>query len=91
MRTTPRLLGLALMSALLGTGVMACERQGPMERTGEEVDEAADTMKNGGESLESKADDSMDRAADQAEAAGEAIEKKTDEAAAATEQAGEEK
>lgn len=39
----------------------ACEKKGPVEQTGEEIDEAVDTIKNGGkESTENKADDAMD-------------------------------
>jgi predicted small lipoprotein YifL len=52
--------------ALIGTlsvGMQACEKKGPVERAGEEVDEAVDTMKHGGkESMSSKADDAMDDA-----------------------------
>ncbi len=39
----------------------ACEKKGPVEQAGEEVDEAVDTIKNGGqESTQNKADDAMD-------------------------------
>lgn len=31
-----------LMSVILGSGVVACEREGPLEETGEELDQAAD-------------------------------------------------
>lgn len=52
--------------ALLGTlsfGMAACEKKGPVEQAGEEVDEAADTIKHGGkESMGSKVDDAMDDA-----------------------------
>ena len=41
--------------------VAACEKQGPLERAGEEVDEAVDTAKHGGEeSNANKADDAVD-------------------------------
>jgi hypothetical protein len=47
--------------ALLGLGLAACKQQGPVERVGEEVDEAVDTAKHGGkESLTTKADDAVD-------------------------------
>ncbi|MET0988202.1 MAG: hypothetical protein ABW034_22615 [Steroidobacteraceae bacterium] len=47
--------------ALIALSVTACEKQGPLERAGEEVDEAVDTMKNGGEeSTATKADDAVD-------------------------------
>jgi predicted small lipoprotein YifL len=47
--------------AAVALSLAACEKQGPMERAGEEVDEAIDTMKNGGEeSTANKADDAVD-------------------------------
>lgn len=47
--------------AVIALSVTACEKQGPLERAGEEVDEAVDTVKNGGkESTATKADDAMD-------------------------------
>jgi len=46
---------------LLGVGLAACEQQGPLERAGEEVDEAVDTLKSGGkESTANKVDDAVD-------------------------------
>jgi hyperosmotically inducible protein len=51
--------------AFMALSVTACEKQGPMERAGEEIDEAVDTMKNGGEeSAATKADDAMDEVRD---------------------------
>lgn len=42
-------------------GLSACEKQGPLEQAGEEVDEAVDTIKNGGEeSTANKVDDAVD-------------------------------
>jgi predicted small lipoprotein YifL len=39
----------------------ACEKKGPVEQLGEEIDEAVDTAKHGGEeSAATKADDAMD-------------------------------
>lgn len=59
---------LAVLTAL--AGLSACERQGPVERAGEEVDEAVDTLKNGGkESTANKLDDAADEVR---EGAGEA-------------------
>lgn len=53
-------LALAL-SALLGLSLTACEQKGPVEQAGEEVDEAVDTLKNGGkESTANKLDDAAD-------------------------------
>ena len=53
----------ALMAlvATIAFGFAACEKQGPLERAGEEVDEAVDTAKHGGEeSNATKADDAVD-------------------------------
>lgn len=54
------------IAALLGTlafGIGACEKKGPVEQAGEEVDEAVDTIKHGGkESMGSKVDDAVDDA-----------------------------
>ena len=39
---------------------VACDRQGPLERVGEEVDEAFEDVKNGGETAGNKVDDAID-------------------------------
>jgi hypothetical protein len=39
---------------------LACERQGPLERAAEEVDEAFEDVKNGGETVGNKVDDAID-------------------------------
>lgn len=53
----------AALAATAAIGVAACEKQGPIERAGEEVDEAVDTIKNGGEeSTANKLDDAVDEA-----------------------------
>jgi hypothetical protein len=39
---------------------VACDRQGPLERAGEEVDEAFEDVKNGGETVGNKVDDAVD-------------------------------
>jgi len=58
----------AAMAATAALGVAACEKQGPIEKAGEEVDEAVDTIKNGGEeSTATKVDDALDEARDTAE------------------------
>ena len=41
-------------------GLVACEKKGPLEQAGEEVDEAIDTMKRGEESTANKLDDAVD-------------------------------
>ncbi len=38
----------------------ACEDQGPLERAGEELDEAAEDIANGGETLQNRLDDAAD-------------------------------
>jgi hypothetical protein len=45
------------LTALLAVG---CEKKGPVEQVGEEVDEALDTMKHGEESTATKLDDAVD-------------------------------
>ena len=51
---------IALVCAM-SVGLAACEKKGPLEQTGEEIDEAVDTVKNGGEeSTANKADDAVD-------------------------------
>ncbi len=50
----------ALLASLLT--LAACDRKGPAEQFGEEVDEAVDTMKDGRESTANKLDDAVDEA-----------------------------
>ncbi|HEV8330192.1 MAG TPA: hypothetical protein VGQ22_02115 [Steroidobacteraceae bacterium] len=58
----------AAMAATAALGLAACEKQGPLEKAGEEVDEAVDTIKNGGEeSTANKVDDAVDEARDKVE------------------------
>jgi hypothetical protein len=53
----------AALAATAAIGLAACEKEGPVERAGEEVDEAVDTIKNGGEeSTANKVDDALDEA-----------------------------
>jgi hypothetical protein len=49
------LVALALMIPL-----WACEREGPLERAGEEVDEAVEDLRNGGERRDNQVDDAID-------------------------------
>ena len=56
---------LPLLVCALALAVTACEKKGPLERAGEKVDHAADTIKNGGsEPLSDKAQDEADKARD---------------------------
>jgi hypothetical protein len=52
-----KLLAVLLMTLPL---YVACEKQGPLERVGEEVDEAIQDAKNGGETVGNKVDDAID-------------------------------
>jgi predicted small lipoprotein YifL len=62
---------IALVAVVMGLGLAACEKKGPLEKAGEEVDEAVNTLKNGGkETTADKIDDAVDKA-------GEKIEKAT--------------
>ncbi len=40
--------------------LLACEKQGPLERAGEEIDEAVQDIKAGGETTGNKIDDAID-------------------------------
>jgi predicted small lipoprotein YifL len=52
---------LIAIACVLSLGLAACEKKGPLEQAGEEVDEAVDTVKNGGEeSNANKVDDAVD-------------------------------
>lgn len=65
----------AILSTLVAVlGVTACEKQGPLERAGEEVDEAVNTVKNGGkETTGDKLDDAGDKIAEGARETGDAV------------------
>jgi hypothetical protein len=52
-----KLLAVLLMTLPL---YVACEREGPLERAAEEVDEAFEDVKNGGETVGNKIDDAID-------------------------------
>jgi predicted small lipoprotein YifL len=54
-----------LLVCALALSVAACEKKGPLEKAGEKVDHAADTIKNGGsEPMSDKLQDEADKAAD---------------------------
>jgi predicted small lipoprotein YifL len=70
MRTTRYRAGVVLIAALLGLGIAACEKKGPLEQAAEEVDEAVSTLKNGGEEpVAAKIDDALDDASARVEKA----------------------
>lgn len=71
-----RTLWLAGLACALSLGLAACEKKGPLEQAGEEVDEAVNTIKNGGkETTADKLDDAGDKARDAAEEAKDAVTK----------------
>jgi len=57
------------------TTAMGCKEQGPLERAGEEIDEAVDTAKNGKESTATKLDDAADEVRDGAKDASKELKK----------------
>jgi predicted small lipoprotein YifL len=57
----------AAIAATFVISIAGCEKQGPLERAGEEVDEAVDTVKRGEESTATKVDDTIDEAREAAE------------------------
>ncbi len=76
MKINAKVLWSALLAATLSVGMSACEKKGPIEQAGEEVDEAVDTIKNGGqESTGSKVDDAVDEAREGAEDAVDELKK----------------
>lgn len=60
-----KMLTIAICALVLG--VTACEKKGPVEKTGEKVDHVIDTVKNGGEETTAdKIQDEVDKARDKA-------------------------
>jgi len=56
-------LGFAALALGATLALAACEKKGPLEQAGEEVDEAVGTLKNGGEeTTATKVDDALDEA-----------------------------
>jgi predicted small lipoprotein YifL len=77
MKMDAKVLWSAMLAATLGLGIAGCEKKGPVEQAGEEVDEAVDTMKHGGkESTANKVDDAVDEAREGAEDAADELKKK---------------
>ena len=52
----------ALLLMLVG-----CEKQGPLQRVGEEIDEAVEDVQAGGETTANKIDDAVDEVVDAAD------------------------
>jgi len=77
MKASPRNL-LPLLICAVALGVSACAKKGPLEKAGEKVDHAVDTIKNGGsEPLSDKIQDEADKARDKVNAAGDKIKSAT--------------
>lgn len=67
---------IAAFIATLALGLAACDNKGPVEQAGEEVDEAVNTIKNGGkETTADKVDDAVDEAREGAKDAAEEVKK----------------
>jgi hypothetical protein len=49
-----------LIGLLLALPLFACSKQGPLERIGEEIDEAVEDVRAGGETTGNKIDDAID-------------------------------
>jgi predicted small lipoprotein YifL len=64
-----RLLSIVAFGAVLA--LTGCEKKGPVEQAGEEVDEAITTIKEGEEPASVKMDDAVDEAREAAEQAAE--------------------
>jgi predicted small lipoprotein YifL len=76
MKVNTKILWSAMLAATLSLGMAACDKKGPVEQAGEEVDEAIDTIKNGGEeSTSNKVDDAVDEAREGAEDAADELKK----------------
>lgn len=76
MKVNTKVLWSAMLAATICVGMAACEKKGPVEQAGEEVDEAIDTIKNGGkESTSNKVDDAVDEAREGAEDAADELKK----------------
>jgi hypothetical protein len=54
-----RFLKATFLASLMALGLAACD-EGPAEKMGEELDEAAETIRDGEESIENKLDDAAD-------------------------------
>jgi predicted small lipoprotein YifL len=70
-----RMMWTAALACVFSLGLAACEKKGPVEQAGEEVDEAIDTMRHGEESTENKVDDAVDEMREGASDATEELKK----------------
>lgn len=65
-----KLLAVLLMTLPL---YIACEPSGPLERAGEEIDEAFEDVQNGGETLGNTIDDAIDDVRDEVDDAADEL------------------
>ena len=56
-----------LLVLLMTLPLFACDRDGPLERAGEEIDEAVEDVRSGGETLGNEIDDAVDAAQESVE------------------------
>lgn len=61
----------ALAAFLMALPLVACENDGPIERAAEEIDEAVEDVRAGGETTGNAIDDAIDEVADDIEDATE--------------------
>ena len=64
-----------LAAGVLVLGLLGCEREGPLERFGEEVDEGIEDVREGGETLGNRIDDAGDEIREGVEETREEIER----------------
>lgn len=55
-----KFISMLVISAVLGTGIVACEQEGPAERAGKQIDAAANDLKEGAEKAADKAQDAAE-------------------------------
>lgn len=65
--------GASVLALLAAMAVAGCEDQGPVERAGEEIDEAVEDVRAGGETMGNKVDDAVDEAREGVEDAAEEV------------------
>ena len=70
---TKKILGTGLLVLAMGGLLIGCEEQGPLERAGEEIDEAFEDARHGGETLGNQIDDAIDDARDELNEAGQRL------------------
>ena len=66
---------LAMIACGAVLALAGCEKEGKMEKAGEELDEAVETIKQGEEPVSAKIDDAIDEAKEGVEKAAEDVKK----------------